>query len=80
MTVVGDYRESNERFSMHRLIRLHTSAFVTQSSSHASGTAPDFPIAGDHRGGDKGTSEWLVGCSEYVSLQYVKYGVRPSAN
>lgn len=49
MTLVEDYIELNKRLCIRKLEKVHTSAFVTQSSSQASGAAPDFPIAQDHR-------------------------------
>ena len=66
MTLVEDCIESDERFSMCRIMGFYTSAFVTQSSSHASGTAPDFPIAQDHMGGNGTISEWLEICMLWI--------------
>lgn len=71
MTLVEDYIKSNERLSIRRFAKVHTSAFVTQSSSQASGTAPDFLIAQDHREGrgDRKMLEWIE-FSMYTSNMY----------
>ena len=49
MTLAEDCVELNKRLSVRKVEKVHTSAFVTQSSSQASGAAPDFLIAQDHR-------------------------------
>ena len=77
MTLLEDYIKSNERLSIRRFAKVHTSAFVTQSSSQASGTAADFLIAQDHRGGggDRKMLKWIE-FSMYASIMYT---VRSSA-